>query len=165
MTNFKILSSTKAQQKLCTKLHTKLYKSSTKSSTKSFATPLPTQCTGHAMDGVCSAQGGPRGSPPQSSARSFTQSPIRSSKALLTRSVNILGRFCNRPYNDQSPYNRLYKRLHERLYKRLHDRPYERPYNQLINQSNAHTIDQPNARMIVSTNSSTNVYTINQSIN
>ena len=59
VTNFKILSSTKAQQKLCTNLRTKLCKSST----KGFAAPLPTQCTGHAVDGVCSAQGGPRGSP------------------------------------------------------------------------------------------------------
>ena len=126
-------SSAKALQKLCTKLRTKLCKSST----KGFAAPLSTQCTGHAVDGVCSAQGGPRGSPPwssaqssaQSSARSFTWSPIRSSKALLTCSANILGRFCNRPYNNQLPYNRLYKRLYERLYKYLHNRPYKRLYN------------------------------------
>ena len=152
VTNFKTLSSTKALQKLCKssasssasssakalqKLCTKLRTKFCKSSTKGFAAPLPTRCTGHVVDGVCSAQGVPRGSPPWSSA----QSPIRSSKALLTRSANILGRFCNRPYNDQSPYNCLYKRLYERLYKRLHDRPYKRPYNQLINRSNAHTID------------------------
>ena len=111
VTNFKTLSSTKALQssasssakalqKLCTKLRTKLCKSST----KGFAAPLSTQCAGHAVDGVCSAQGGPRGSPPwssaQSSARSFTWSPIRSSKALLTCSANILGRFCNWLYNN-----------------------------------------------------------------
>ena len=31
--------------------------------TKGFAAPLPTQCTGHAVDGVCSTQGSPRGLP------------------------------------------------------------------------------------------------------
>src|SRR6266576_1389802 len=47
----------KSSAKLCTKLRTKLYKSSTKSSTKGFAAPLPTQCTGHAVNGARSAQG------------------------------------------------------------------------------------------------------------
>jgi hypothetical protein len=129
VTNFKTSSSTKALQNLCTKLRTKLCKGFTKSSTKGFVAPLPTQCTGHAVNGARSAQGGPRESPPWS----FALSPIRSYKALLTRSTNILGRFCNRSYNrlyDQSPYNCLY----ERLYERLHDRPYERPYNRSINQ-------------------------------
>jgi len=42
-------------QKLCTKLR--------KSSTKGFAAPLPTQYTGYAMNGVCSAQGGLRSLP------------------------------------------------------------------------------------------------------
>jgi hypothetical protein len=90
----------------------------------------------------------------QSSARS-SRSPIWSSKALLTRSTNILGRFYNRPYNrpyDQSSYDRLYKQL----YKRLYDRPYEHPYNQSINRSIAYT----NAR----TNVHINAHTINQSI-
>jgi hypothetical protein len=45
---------------LCTKLGTKLCKSST----KGFAAPLSTQCTGYTVNGVRSAQGGPRGSPP-----------------------------------------------------------------------------------------------------
>jgi hypothetical protein len=43
-------SSTKALQKLCMKLR--------KSSTKGFAAPLPTQCTGHPVNGAHSAQGG-----------------------------------------------------------------------------------------------------------
>ena len=82
----------------------------------------------------------------RSSARSFTRSPIRSSKALLTRSTNILGRFCNWLYNhlyDQSPCNRLYERLCKRPYKRPYDqsinrsikRPYGRLYAQLYNRS------------------------------
>ena len=130
------LSSTKALQKLC--------KSSAPSSVRSFAKALPkalprlcstsarpvywprsewsTQCAGVSPLKLCS----------KLSARSFTRSPIQSSKALLTRSTNILGRLYNRPYNrpyDQSPYNCLYERLYERLYKCLHDRPYERPYD------------------------------------
>jgi len=34
-----------------------------KSSTKGFAAPLPTQYTGHAVNGASSVQGGPRGLP------------------------------------------------------------------------------------------------------
>ena len=148
MTNFKTLSSTKALQKLCAELyqspakalHEAPYKAPQKLHQRLCSTSahpvywprgkLSTQCAG----------GSKRASPwssARSSARSFTQSPIRSSKALLTRSTNILGRFCNRPYNrpyNQSPYNRLYERLYERLYKRLHDRPYKRPYNRSIDQ-------------------------------
>ena len=55
-------------------LCTELYQSSAKalheasqklyqSSTKGFAAPLPTQCTGHAVNGVRSAQGVPRDLP------------------------------------------------------------------------------------------------------
>ena len=58
----------------CTELCTELYQSSAKalheapqklyqSSTKGFAAPLPTQCTGHAVNGVRSAQEGLRDLP------------------------------------------------------------------------------------------------------
>ena len=88
-------NSTKALQKLCTKLRTKLCKSSTRSSTKALQ-KLWTKLRSKLCSKLC-------------------LKPIQSSKALLTRSTNILGRFYNRPYK------RLYKRPYNRLYKRLYN--------------------------------------------
>ena len=109
-------SSAKALQKLCTNLHTKLCKSSTKHSTKASARALPTRWIEHAV-----RRGGPRGSPPwaQRSTWNSSWSLIRSSRALLTRSTDILGRL----------YNYLHKWLYKRLYKHLHNRLYKCPYN------------------------------------
>ena len=65
----------------------------------------------------------------RSSNRSLTRSLIRSSKALLIRSTDILERFYNRPY--ERPYKRPYKRLYNCLYNQLTNRLIKRPYDRL----------------------------------